>query len=373
MRHSFHNWLDTLPFSDFLERRLAGLFQITLLIILAGSLVGLPLGMATDGRVDFIVYPLLMVCCGIALAWLRRGKITSAVYLTTIGMIAALSLQFFVSGLVNSPDTLVALAIPITLGSLILGRRGLVRIFGLIVLLLVLLAVFEAFTTGIVASMPMKLSPIAVGVWVAVFLCVLCLLLDRFSDALRAALVAAQMREQELERLRGSLEATVAERTAALQQALADVEQREAHLVKALEDLQTSQNVILELSAPVIPVLAGVLVVPLIGALDGRRTASLTQNVLAAVAREHAREVILDVTGVPLIDTQGAQVLIETTVAVRLLGAKIVLVGVQPEVAQTIVSLGIDLGVIRTYASLRDAIIVKGRTGFTPSQGRVET
>jgi anti-anti-sigma factor len=185
---------------------------------------------------------------------------------------------------------------------------------------------------------------------------VLSLLLDRFGSSLRDALVGAMSRERDLEVLRASLEAQVSERTASLEQALRAGEQREADLARTVAELNTSRTTIRELSAPVIPVLPGVLVAPLVGALDEARTAEFARQVLTQVEREHAKQLIIDVTGVPVVDTHVAQTLLRTAEAVRLLGAQTLLVGVRPEVAQTIVALGAHLGDIPTYADLREAV-----------------
>jgi anti-anti-sigma regulatory factor len=160
---------------------------------------------------------------------------------------------------------------------------------------------------------------------------ILSLFLDRFGTSLRTALATTQAREQELDILRASLEATVAERTTSLQLALDEGAQREQRLASTLEDLRASQEAFRELSAPVIPVLPGVLIAPLVGALDSARATELTNNVLSMVEREHANQVIFDITGVPLVDTQVAQVLLQTTTAVRLLGAQAFLVGIRQQ------------------------------------------
>jgi rsbT co-antagonist protein RsbR len=109
-----------------------------------------------------------------------------------------------------------------------------------------------------------------------------------------------------------------------------------------------------------------VLVAPLIGVLDGDRAATLADNVLAMVERKGARQVIFDATGVPLVDTQVAQVLLQTAAAVRLLGGQPLLVGIRPEVAQTIITLGLDLAAIATYPNLPAAVaaILDMRGGY---------
>src|SRR5262249_23944265 len=131
---------------------------------------------------------------------------------------------------------------------------------------------------------------------------------------------------------------------------------REARLVQTLEELHASETTIRELGAPVLPVLPGVLVAPLVGVLDGDRAAMLADNVLAMVEREGARQVIFDITGVPLVDTQVAQVLLQPAAAVRVLGGQPLLVGIRPEVAQTIITLGLDLAAVATYPNLQEAV-----------------
>jgi rsbT co-antagonist protein RsbR len=104
-----------------------------------------------------------------------------------------------------------------------------------------------------------------------------------------------------------------------------------------------------------LPVLPGVLIAPLVGAIDESRAAVFVANVLRAVERERAQQVIFDVTGVPLIDTQVARMILQAADAVRLLGAQVILVGIRPEVAQTVVGLGVALD-MKTFADLQQAI-----------------
>ncbi|NOK62529.1 MAG: hypothetical protein GFH27_549333n17 [Chloroflexi bacterium AL-W] len=115
-------------------------------------------------------------------------------------------------------------------------------------------------------------------------------------------------------------------------------------------------HTIQELSAPVIPVLPGVLIAPLIGTINDQRATNFRNNVLYAVERAHAKHVLIDITGVPIVDTHVAQVLIQTAEALRLIGAHIQLVGVRPEVAQTIIALGLDLSALTPAADLQAAV-----------------
>jgi len=103
---------------------------------------------------------------------------------------------------------------------------------------------------------------------------------------------------------------------------------------------------------PVVQVWEGVLLVPLIGTLDSQRTQQLMERLLQRVTETSSPVAILDITGVPAIDSQTAQHLIETVAAVRLLGAEVILTGVRPTIAQTLVHLGIDLSHVTTRGSL---------------------
>ena len=116
--------------------------------------------------------------------------------------------------------------------------------------------------------------------------------------------------------------------------------------------LQAQTQEILELSTPVIQIWQGVVIAPLIGTLDSQRTQHFMERFLNAIVETQSRVALVDITGVPTIDTQTAQHLIEAITASRLLGTKAILTGVSPSIAQTLVHLGVDLGKIETHASL---------------------
>ncbi|MGK5553105.1 STAS domain-containing protein [Actinomadura kijaniata] len=113
---------------------------------------------------------------------------------------------------------------------------------------------------------------------------------------------------------------------------------------------------ILDIATPVLRVWDGVLAVPLIGTLDSARSQVMTESLLEGIVEQRAEVAILDITGVPMVDTVVAQHLMRTATAVRLMGATCVLSGIRPQIAQTIAALGIDLGGIRTRATLADAL-----------------
>ncbi|MFF5979086.1 STAS domain-containing protein [Streptomyces olindensis] len=122
---------------------------------------------------------------------------------------------------------------------------------------------------------------------------------------------------------------------------------------QALSDRQRMQ--LLEVATPVIRLWDGIVAVPLIGTLDSARSQVVMETLLNAVVDQHARFAILDITGVPTVDSLVAQHLMKTVAAARLMGAQCIVSGIRPAIAQTIVHLGLDLDVI-TRASLADAL-----------------
>ncbi len=126
----------------------------------------------------------------------------------------------------------------------------------------------------------------------------------------------------------------------------------------ALRELATrqQQETIRELSTPVLQVRPGLLILPIVGAIDSQRALELTQSVLRAIRDRRARVVVIDITGVPAVDSAVANHLVQTVDACRLMGASVILTGLSPEVAQTVVMLGIDLSKMRTVGDLEGGL-----------------
>ena len=125
---------------------------------------------------------------------------------------------------------------------------------------------------------------------------------------------------------------------------------------KSREDvIERQQQEVLELSTPVVELWTGILALPLIGTLDSQRTQIVMQNLLEAIVSTNSDLAIIDITGVPTVDTLVAQHLLKTVAAARLMGAECIISGIRPQIAQTIVHLGVDLGNVQTKASLAGA------------------
>lgn len=122
------------------------------------------------------------------------------------------------------------------------------------------------------------------------------------------------------------------------------------------EIIKEQSEQLLELTTPVVKVWEGVLAVPLVGTLDSARTQIVMEKLLEALVETGSEHAIIDITGVLAVDTQVAQHLLKTVVAARLMGAECTISGIRPQIAQTIVALGIEFGDIATKASLADAL-----------------
>jgi rsbT co-antagonist protein RsbR len=124
------------------------------------------------------------------------------------------------------------------------------------------------------------------------------------------------------------------------------------------EIIARQQQDMLELSTPVVQLWDGVLGLPLIGTLDSARTQVVMESLLQRIVDTGARIAIIDITGVPTVDTLVAQHLLKTVAAARLMGADCIISGIRPQIAQTVVHLGLDLATVITKATLADAFAV---------------
>jgi rsbT co-antagonist protein RsbR len=132
----------------------------------------------------------------------------------------------------------------------------------------------------------------------------------------------------------------------------------EAYQRSREEVIRHQQEELIELSTPVIKLWEGAVAVPLIGTLDSARTQVVMESLLERILETDAVIAIIDITGVPTVDTLVAQHLLKTVAAARLMGAECVISGIRPQIAQTIVHLGLDLSDVTTKASLADAFLV---------------
>jgi rsbT co-antagonist protein RsbR len=134
------------------------------------------------------------------------------------------------------------------------------------------------------------------------------------------------------------------------------VQQEQERVELQQQIIEAQRNTVRELSTPLIPIAEDVVIMPLIGTVDSQRAQQVMEALLEGIARYQAEIVILDITGVQVVDTQVANAFIHAAHAVKLLGARIMLTGIQPQIAQTLVHLGVDLSSIETQSSLQAGI-----------------
>lgn len=180
--------------------------------------------------------------------------------------------------------------------------------------------------------------------------------IQRTLQRVYAARNLAQQNAAELARTNEELEARIQERTLALQTAFAEVQERAEAQARLIAENEQQRQMILQMSVPIIPVSDSVMVMPLVGSLDSQRLNHLTQHALHTIQESKTCYLVLDITGLVLVDTQVAQGIMKVVQSTRLLGAETLLVGIRPEVAQTVVQLGLRLDDIRTYSTLQAAL-----------------
>jgi rsbT co-antagonist protein RsbR len=385
MTQRLRRWMDNLAVVDPIERRQATVFQLVLIGWLSLASLGVPALFLQPSSPNAALVPpelqlsftlllvagtLLWLAPAAALALLRLGHFQLSVGVAVLGLLLGHSIATFLLGITDG-SVLIVYQIPIALAGLLAGRRLLFLVVGLSLSIVVTVGMLQQlsppraglFTAALNADAQegvdaLVSAPIGIqlGFFIAVTL-LLTLLLDRFGSALREALATSLGREDELRGIRASLEASVAERTTALEQALRDLQSRADTQAQLLEEVNQYRTTIHELSVPVIPVSADTLVMPLVGALDSSRLGQLQMQGLQALEQGSARTLIIDITGVPVVDSQVAQGLLMMVHSAQLLGAEVLLVGIRPEVAQTIVGIGIDLQSLPTFRDLQIALL----------------
>jgi rsbT co-antagonist protein RsbR len=374
MQQYMSRWFSLSRLEDPIEREQAGVLQILLWsLVIAGLILSILAGAASLQpnpalaiwfRLALVGLPILLAVAPlVGLLLLHRGRFQPAVIVTALGftLVHGIGTLLFAGG---STEQLPLFFLPIILVGLLSRRNVLLLVAGLVIILTVLAwlvtpniptpassrVLLEANT-----SLPRgTLIIIALGPFLFVTVLIV-LFFTVFGEKLRIALSQALIREHELRLLRASLEDQVAERTTELREALDQIQNRADQQTRLIEEIEGQRAIIREMSVPVLPLDAVTLVIPLIGGLDSERLHAVHQRSLQAIERTTARRLLLDITGVPVVDSAIAQGLLMVMRSARLLGAEVALIGVRPEVAQAIVGLGLDLQGMQTYRDLQSA------------------
>ncbi len=263
---------------------------------------------------------------------LQRGSMHTVIWIVCGGLLAAVLFMAVLQpalypNLATVPVLVVAVALPYTQG------RQLTRLIFICWLVTLVIAVVGE-TIPAQSNLPLWLLSVLRGSSLVATVAFVLFLLWQFSSRLAETV----QRSQDI--------------NSALQVALTEVEARAAAQERLLAENEAQRVTIRELSAPVLPLSRTAILLPLIGALDSDRLRLAQEQVLNALHRSSVRLLVLDITGVLVVDTQVARGLIGLGQAARLLGADVALVGIRAEVAQTIVQLNLDLHGLQTFRDL---------------------
>lgn len=340
-------------------KQFARLSVALIIILVVGVTIWIPIGLSifSDPFSERFVYLsaiTIYTTCAIAYACLWKRRVQSGILILASGITIAISLVLCITGLIQSGAVLLVYSLPMIVVGLTWGGRGL-SLFGLTIVLFVAALTYAHQLPEIVWRDSLD-SPAAIMMTFALALFLINSFLDQFHHNLRSMFQTVRQQETHLNKLRDSLETIVEERTASLSSALTDMQAREQALKQTVDELERTQQAVEALSAPILPILPRVLVLPLIGNISQERLKLVRQSVLRATHQRRARSVILDLTALTVLDSQLALGLIETSKAARLLGAQVALVGIQPEVAQTLTALQINFADLQVYSDLASAI-----------------
>ncbi len=330
----------------------AGLHIMALLLTIYAGFAGrLSTQVLIPVAISLIVQTIVIVLA-------RRGSVDLAG-----GILVGMAIVGITGGAIFSNDSLITPMFLVT--PLLMAAAALQPVWIIVALIGVLTGMGLIYTMPLPVPLPEAIAALRSAIFVVSGLIILFAALigvlisvghTHLQRRLHDEVKRANLANAELKVLNEELDRRVQMQTEALRKTLQELEQQTLHQDQLLKEIAGQREVIRELSLPILPVGREVLVAPLIGALDQERMQQLQSQVLKRVERMRARLLILDVTGVPMIDTYVARGLMDLFQGLRLLGANVALVGVRPEVAQTIVALGVHLRDVEVFSDLGSAL-----------------
>lgn len=349
LRRLLHLDLDKI--TDSLERRQAPLVQRVLLGSLAPGIVTLPAAIMLTYSTPYYLYVWAVILLLISLSFgalvvLRRGHVRAAVLIGSIAI--ALTMHSFVimEGLSSGAAPVIGFVLPVALVGLFAGRRMLVSMYGLIILGLVAMAGLANISPAWVGFAPLKgdqTDRLITGVVLIVG--VLAVLLDQYGGTLREALGEAEANQRAAE----AAQARAQQQAQALAEQTAQLERTEQYL----------RELVATLEAPAVQLADGILLTPIVGALDSQRVHLLTTRLLDQVSKQRVRRIVIDIGGVPVVDTGVALALQRMVTALKLLGCEVTLTGISAAIAGTIAGLGIVFAGVTIARSPQDVLEMK--------------
>jgi rsbT co-antagonist protein RsbR len=344
MFKTFLSKLGSIPLEDPLALRQAKILQTALAIFLLVAFldfVYLLIVRETEQHFAIIMSLLIsfIITLSASLYLLHRGKLVATILLLSLMLLSFVAILFLTVSFVGKEIFLMALIIPLVLIGLLLERRWMVG-FAALTITSMVAVVFIGVQRNPPETIELQ-NQIYTTIFIfSLFMIVIAAVVDRFGNTLQKTVRLQQQRERELEELSQSLEIKVNEQTADLRAALQQSEKREQELRNALQQIDHHRHTIRQLSVPIIPVSERAMVMPLIGELDQERLDIMTEQALNELSQRHKSRLIVDLTGVTMFDHKVADYLLQLIEAVRLMGSETVIVGVRPELAQSIVATG---------------------------------
>ncbi|MFV9504895.1 MAG: STAS domain-containing protein [Oscillochloridaceae bacterium umkhey_bin13] len=326
--------------------------QTLLNVMLVASLIFFVIAVVTTGLVTVGSGISLLALVVIGSLWIlhQRGWRYSAEALVIVATLLSI-LAAQPSYIANT--ILLTILIPPILAAILLSPRWSMPIFVTMVVLIALRALIS--TGGDLNALGPTYNLINLGLLVVIVI----------GSSLASNVARAAQREAEANAAKAQAATVLAEANAqALEHEVAEAEAArtaaEAARIALADQIRTitqQREVIREMSVPVLPITPRALLMPLVGALDSERIRSAQERALTLLEQQRGvRYLLLDITGVPVVDSQVAGGLIKLVQAARLLGAQVIVVGIRPEVAQTVVGLGLDLSMVATRSSLQEGV-----------------
>ncbi len=356
-RTRFHAWSHN-DLSDPLERRLYPLLFYTAVALGAIDLLGLVVSLFLQmGGIGWGITQTLysgLITVSVAALWLaRRGAFRAAVILIVLGLLTIQALGLASLGLVFGSIMLPAMMTAVVFAGLMLTWRTATAISIVDCAIVAMIAAWQ-ITTGQVTG-EMRATTISNAFVFTCLIAFVLVIVVSFRRALEMELRETLAREHDVRMARDLLQTQVEARTADLQIALAESNTRADQLSNMVEALERSEAAVQLLSTPIIPVMTGVLLVPLAGSLGKIQAEQTANRILQSVSAKRTRTLIIDLTGVAVLDTDHIASLMRVARAARMMGVMVVLVGIGPEIVQHIVALQMHLDVA-TFATLEQAI-----------------
>lgn len=320
--------------------------QGVLILLLLLTVVALVNDVLHTKTISFIIADLIAAPLLLVLIWLTRRGWNYAGLVITAFITAAIVMTLDEKQLLKGADLIIL--VPPALAMLLTSPRWIIISASAI---FVSLIVQGGWQSTFLDPFYIMIYSLIIGCFVGVWM----ITNSAFKNAV-CAQVDAEQAAQALQLANENLEQRVTERTAEVQSNLVAIQTQAAEQARLLQENDQQRRTIRELSVPVIPVSDTTMVMPLVGELDTERLDYIHSHALETLERSKAHTLVIDITAVPMVDSQVAQGLMRIAQAARLLGSKVVLVGIRPEVAQTIVGLGLNVSSLTTYSNLQSAL-----------------